>query len=271
MQSQSVFRAAVMPLCALCATLTTGCAPQTGPNPQQTQSAPVIEAVATRNLPPDPLLRPTATPAPPPVAAVTATAPPPVEPAATPSAVPAGAPTAAPQAPPVDGVTADGRQRIFDALNALNKRGPYRMRFTPQLPDEPPGTVLVVPPERMHVIIDNMDGSRFESIHIGTTVYANLDGTWTRPASVADLPIGTFKIESPAAIVEIINVSYLGVQAINGVNASGFTYQDVANPDDTLAIWIGPDGAPVRMISVGSKGAEAADIEYDSSISINAP
>jgi hypothetical protein len=235
--------------------LITGCAPNSGQGPAATSVAPAVQAIATNASPREV--------SPPTVPAAATDVP---KAAATLQPVPTSTATAR-AAPAAD----DARQRIFDAHDTLNRRGPYRVRFASALESTSSATMLVVPPERLHITIVGPDGSRFETKQIGATQYANADGTWTKILDTKDSPIDIFKIDNPAAINDIVNVKALGTQTVNGVSATGYAFQDASDPAQQHSVWIAQDGAIVRLVSTDGADSNTADIEFDASIVIDAP
>ena len=198
------------------------------------------------------------------------------EPTATASTAPqpAPSPTAAPSPQPKPttdaGQPTDARAIIGAAANKWNTSGPYKMHITSNLAGTHPADMLMVPPDSSRFTQTLEDGSLFETIKIGTANYSFVNGVWTATTSEAikfDEPTWT----DPAALNDILNIKSLGSQTVNGVSAVGYAFTDKSSPGETNTMWIGPNGAPVQVVSATPDETMTMDIVYDAAIKIEAP
>ena len=187
---------------------------------------------------------------------------------------PALSPTAAPSPQPkpnaAAGQPSDARAIIGAAANKWNTNGPYKMHITSNLAGTHPADMLMVPPDSSRFTQTLEDGSLFESIKIGPANYSFVNGAWTATTSEAikfDDPTWT----DPAALNDILDIKSLGSQTVNGFSAVGYTFADKSAPGETNTMWIGPNGAPVQVISSKPEETVTMDIVYDASIKVEAP
>ncbi len=189
--------------------------------------------------------------------------------AATLPAAPTPAPVDTPTAAPA--TAADARQLIFDAIDKMDTRGPYKMRITSSQPGTPPADVQVVPPDKLRITFSNADGTPFETVLIGATSYNLLDGKWRIDTIEPGAESANPALADAPKLQDIQDIKPLGEKKVNGVMASGFTFTDAARPGETNTIWIGPNGGPVQLVTVKPDETGTFDVTYDDSIKIEAP
>jgi len=167
------------------------------------------------------------------------------------------------------GAPANAGEIILAAINTLDSNGPYRMRITSNL-DTSPIEMLIVPPDRTHYK-SSYEGKPVEIIGIGDTSYVlDDDGTWlTSTAETGS--VSEPSVLQPSAATDLTNIQSLGTQIINGVNAVGYSFIDVALPDETTTLWINPDGAPIQIGTSSAQENLTFNIEYDPGITVEAP
>jgi hypothetical protein len=183
---------------------------------------------------------------------------------------PAPLPTATPSTQTNTGQPSNARQIIGDAANKWNTSGPYKMTVISTIGGSAPMEMWVVPSDRSRYTQKQSDGSVIEGINIGSTSYSLIDGVWTTSNTggvKVDEPIWT----DPAALNDIENIQSLGSKTMNGVQAEGFTFTDKSAPGEMNTMWIGPNGAPMQVISATTDETVTMDIVYDASITVDAP
>ena len=144
------------------------------------------------------------------------------------------------------------------------------MTVNSTLGESQPMFMFIVPPDRSRYTQKQSDGSVLEGINIGATSYSFTDGAWhtSNGGGVRfDEPAWT----DPAALNDIQNIQSLGTKDVNGVSAVGYSFTDKSAPGETNTMWIGPNGAPVQVISVNATETITFDIVYDPSITIVPP
>lgn len=184
---------------------------------------------------------------------------------AAPTPAPADTPTPAPA------TADDARQLIFDAIDRLDTRGPYKMHITSSQPNTPPAEVQVVPPDKLRITFSNADGTPFETVLIGKTSYNLLDGKWRIDTIEPSAESANPALADTPKLQDIQDIKPLGAKQVNGVNATGFALSDAARPGEANTIWIGPNGGPVQLITVKPDETGTFDVTYDDSIKIEAP
>ena len=201
------------------------------------------------------------------------------------------APTAAPAAPatpdaPAVQLPADPKAAILQALRTQATAGPYRTTTTIDMDgDTQSGVGLVVPPDRMHVIMD-MGGLQMEMIFVG-------DKAWTRQGAAdwvendrMGMPGAGPLDESMIADTErtMVEAALVGPQQVDGVDAVVYTYVSDQSKSELLpmqgasrvTLWVAAASGRIIRQEIeddlaGTPSKTVQVIEYDPTITVEPP
>jgi len=181
---------------------------------------------------------------------------------------------------PTEVVSGDARDELLRAIEAAKTSGPYRIvssLVSGSTNVQEHGEVI--PPDRYHLVATINTLPEREYIIIGPTTYLKAGDQWTSNTSdTAALVQGFINSFEPD---QISDVSLLGIEDLNGVQAKHFqfTYTNTVSGvliTNTINMWVGVDnGLPLKQVidglSNGNPYHAEQTIEYDPSITIEAP
>jgi hypothetical protein len=173
----------------------------------------------------------------------------------------------------------DPRQAVINSMNAMLKAGPYRIHMVSTTADGTSTTMdgEVILPDSFHLTT-----TTGEFIILGSKAYIKQDGKWSLfPMDMGSMVSGLRSSFTEEAMNNIKDVSYVGADTAGGTPAQVYQYTEsmtVSNQTITSQVkeWIGiANGLPVKIQVeseyAGIKSTSVQEIQYDSSITIEAP
>jgi hypothetical protein len=173
----------------------------------------------------------------------------------------------------------DPRQAVINSMNAMLKAGPYRIHSVTTTADGKSTTMdgEVILPDSFHLTTGTG-----EFIILVSKTYMKQDGKWSLfPMDLGSMVAGLRSSFTEEAMNNIKDVSYVGMDTAGGIPAQVYQYtESVTFNNQALTSqvkeWIGvANGLPVKMQVEGEyagiKSTTVQDIQFDSSITIEAP
>ncbi len=180
-------------------------------------------------------------------------------------------------AAPVPLAGGDPKQAVFNAINAVQKAGPYRTHATITSGDKTiTSSGEFIPPDRIHI---NANGQ--EIIAIGSKGYTKVNGKWVASTMDASAFISSMQGGLTQEVEKgMSDFQYVGPDILNGVPTSVYQFKEVFGSGSSqitsqVKMWINAQGLPVRQVIQGEfngvKSQTVQDITYDPTIKIEAP
>lgn len=173
----------------------------------------------------------------------------------------------------------DPRQAVINSMKAMLKAGPYRIHSVTTTADGKSTTMdgEVILPDSFHLTT-----GAGEFIILGSKTYMKQAGKWgVFPMDLGSMVAGLTASFTEEAMNNIKDVSYVGAETTGGTPAQIYQYTEsmtLSNQILTSQVkeWIGvANGLPVKMQVEGEyagiKSTTVEDIQFDSSITIEAP
>jgi hypothetical protein len=180
------------------------------------------------------------------------------------------------KAVPAIAIPSDPTAALVSSLKAQLALPAYRGNLESQYQGKTNSIIVeYMSPDRYRVKNDSM-----EAILIGKETYINLSGKWSKMGVDLSSMIGSFR--DPKLIeTGLSNVKYIGVEQVNGISASVYTYTSSAdfNGQKIAAdgkVWVSQtNNLPAKMEVVGEVSGEKTfstiTYDYSSKVSIEAP
>jgi hypothetical protein len=184
--------------------------------------------------------------------------------------------TTSSSAAPAIAIPSDPTAALVSSLKAQLALPAYRGILESQYQGKTSSIIVeYMSPDRYRVKNDSM-----EAILIGKETYINLSGKWSKMGTDLSSMISSFR--DPKLIeTGISNVKYIGVEQVNGISASVYTYTSSAdfNGQKMTAdakVWVSQvNNLPAKMeVSgdvAGEKTFSTITYDYTSKVSIEAP
>jgi hypothetical protein len=194
-------------------------------------------------------------------------------------ALPADA-TAAPAAAQVVGLSDDPLEAVTNAMRSQMSGGPYRAQTSVTADGTTTDmTSEIIPPDKMHIVIG---GGNMELILLDGTLWSKSGETpWAQMGS-PEMMQGIFdSIQGQIEGATLTNVQLVGAEPVLGEATQVYSYTSTIGEGEGVVtsdvkLWISKaSGLPVRMeatgTAMGSTSHTLQSIEYDNSITIEAP
>jgi hypothetical protein len=184
--------------------------------------------------------------------------------------------TTSSSAVPAIAIPSDPTAALISSLKAQLALPAYRGNLESQYQGKTSSIIVeYLSPDRYRVKNDSM-----EAILIGKETYINLSGKWSKMGTDLSSMIGSFR--DPKLIeTGISNVKYIGVEQVNGISASVYTYTSSAdfNGQKIAAdgkVWVSQANNLPAKIEVtgevaGEKTFSTITYDYASKVSIEPP
>lgn len=207
---------------------------------------------------------------------------------ATPTEAPAQ-PTTAPEAPTATPETAqaaapsgDAQEAVMSAISAQLAGGPYRATTTIEADGATTKmNVEMIPPDKLHAIISAAEGNTELILVDGTTWFKSGDTPWMQMPGGDMVQNMLASVQADAAKGTLTNVQLVGTEEVNGQAAQVYAFTSSYGEGDQqvssdVKLWISEaSGLPIKMeatgVAMGTSSHTVQTIEYDDSITIEAP
>jgi len=208
-----------------------------------------------------------------------------VAPAATIAAVQATVAATATPAPAAVELPTDPQAALIAAMRAQVNSGPYRNQTTIISDDSTVElNAEIIPPDRMHMT-NNFGGQSQEQILIGDKGWMKQGDTWVEsPMSGTNLVAQASGEMVEEMIKTISDVTLIGPETVDGVDALVYSYTSDMNKSDTMKmdsistvkVWIATaSGLVIKQeidsAAMGIKSKTVQIITYDPNITIEPP
>lgn len=208
-----------------------------------------------------------------------------IAPAATPAPVQATDAATATPAPVAVELPTDPQAALFAAMRAQVNAGPYRNQTTIIADDSTVElSAEIIPPDRMHMT-NNFGGQSQEQILIGDKGWMKQGDAWVESPMTGTNIVAQASGEMVEEMIKTISdVTLIGPETVDGVDALVYSYTSDMNKSDTMKmdsistvkVWIATaSGLMIKQEidgeAMGIKSKTVQVITYDPNITIEPP